>query len=480
MNVLLVPSFNLIDRSLEPYVPYGLLALKSAAENIEEVTIEIFRPSEDLLKKKFVETQELVDACFLEIASENFDVVGFSFVCNSAHYALSIAKKIKEHSPKTMILAGGPYVTKLSSEILEAYPFIDAVFVGESDVSFRKFLTNLMIRKQPFFGVMGVHTREFGLVAATAIENLDELSTVTNSNDYIDNLNITRKFVSHAVPAPLEASRGCPLKCSFCSTRQVWGAAVRRKSAKMLISEMSKISGRTGDDFFSLIGDNLGVPRNHFMRFCEDLIELENPYKWGCSLKLDRLTPENLKLMWSAGCRSLFIGVESSSQETLKRVNKAAILSHEIEGIYTAISLGFHVETSFIVGFPWETTEDVKNTYELHCALLKAGANRSQLGLLCPIPGTDIVDGEEIIFDGWQSYVAQDDLALSIEHQQMIDRNPKLFSHFGRYATPNIPRVMLKAYADAAMRISQLHTRNRRELTVRDEANHGRVSVLMD
>lgn len=239
---------------------------------------------------------------------------------------------------------------------------------------------------------------------------------------------------------------------------------------------MELVASRTGDRFFSLIGDNLGVPRNRFLEFCRSFAELNSgQFEWGCSLKLDRFSDDDLKTIWNAGCRSMFIGVESSSQDTLDRVNKAARVSNEISGLFAAIAMGFKVETSFIIGFPWESEQDIKETYELHCELLKAGGARSQVGILCPIPGTDIVKDGKIIFDGYTSYVTQDDVRLADRHVAYIEESPTLFSHFGRYETPGIKKQVLKAYADAATRIAQLHLRQRRIDAQLNASNHGRV-----
>ena len=252
---------------------------------------------------------------------------------------------------------------------------------------------------------------------------------------------------------------------------------MRRMSPCRLLRDMKLVHETTHDKFFSLIGDNLGVPRNKFLSFCRSFSEVNDNFTWGCSLKLDRFAPDHLKVLWDAGCRSMFIGVESSSQETLDKVNKAARVDNEVSGLFCAIEMGFKVETSFIIGFPWETESEIRSTYDLHCSLLKAGAARSQVGILCPIPGTDIVKDGDIAFDGLTSYVTQDDVCLSAEHGMLVDEHPLLFSHFGRYDTPNIRRPVLKAYAEAATRVAQLHLRQRRLNAEMNASNHGRSAT---
>jgi radical SAM superfamily enzyme YgiQ (UPF0313 family) len=447
---------------IEPYLPYGLLALQAAAAStVDGAIVDIAFPSHELMQRKFGCSEELVECIIRTTELRGYDAYGLSTVCNSFSHSLGIARQLRTLFPTSHIFMGGPFVTKLSKRVLEEFDFLDAVFVGESETSFATFLTKSISEGDPFRGIRGVHTRYAELVPETPIDNLDSLPRITLAKDYFRWLRLVRSYIPEGGAAPLEATRGCPLQCSFCSTKQVWGPKVRRKSARRLVADMDDISTITGDSFFSLIGDNLGAPRMEFMEFCEQMKEHNKEYTWGCSLKLNLIKSQHLQKMWDAGCRTMFVGVESASQDTLNKVNKAVNVASEIASIKTAISMGFEVETSFIIGFPWETAQDIKDTYNLHCELLRLGANRSQVGVLCPIPGTEIVSGYEVEYDGWRSYVAEDDIPLSEEQSELITRMPDLFAHLGYYPTPYLSRVEIKAIRHASEQIAALHMRSK-------------------
>lgn len=464
MNMILVPSFNFISGKTEPYVPYGLLCLQAIAVDFPEYSVDIAFPSDRFLTAKFSSSEEVVESVLADLNVLDYDVFGFSTVCNSLHYTVSIARRIKKIKPSAVIIFGGPFVTKLSAKVLEAFEFVDAVFVGESEITFRNFLKQRQLKSKPFFGIPGIHSRVSPFVSGSIIDNLDELPYITEAPDYFKWLNLEKLLIPDKSFAPVEATRGCPLKCSFCSTKQVWGAKVRRKSAHRLVEEMRAIETISSDSFFSLTGDNVGVPRIQFMRFCEDLVQISNKYTWACSLKLDRFSERELILMWEAGCRGMFVGIESASQVTLNRVNKAASVENEVKNIRLAIELGFQIETSFIIGFPWETEKDLKDTYELHCEFLRLGAKRSQVGVLSPIPGTEIVADGNVVFDGSQPYFADDGIHLSLEHREMISCFPDLFTHFGRYETQNLSPITTKSYQNAAAQVSGLFLSRRHTL----------------
>jgi len=421
----------------------------------------------------FQTSDDLVEALLGAIEIDCYDLFGFSIVCNSAHISLDVARRVKAQSTNAVILAGGPYGTKISSEVLCAFPFIDGVAVGEGEKTIQAILS-AHEEGTRCLRVPGVVTREGNNCATQIINDMDCLPFIGNNESYYEALDAVREIVPEGAATPLEATRGCPLKCSFCSTRQVWGASVRRKSARKLVDEMDRISARNGQTFFSLIGDNVGVPRAPFIRFCNEMAQLNERYTWGCSLKLDKLEKSHIPIMYEAGCRAIFVGLESASQATLDQVNKTASIRKELEMVQACIDFGMHVETSFIIGFPWETEEDIWDTYRLHCEMLQAGAFRSQVSLLSPIPGTQIVSDSKIIFDGLQSYLTDDGLRLSQGHLDWIEEFPDLFSHFGHYETPNMSRITLKALRDASSQFASIHATQRKK-NPENSGNHGRA-----
>lgn len=471
MRIVLIPSFNIVEKRIEPYVPYGLLSLQAAAR-AQGQNVELLALPDSVLDEVFSNTEEIVDQLFELIPRTGIDVYGFSTVCNSAHLTLDLAGRLKAVSPCSKIVLGGPYGTKIAPALLRAFSFIDAVAIGEGETTIAHMVlantTAEALRAPGIFSRNGLYKPE------VTIDNLDNLPFV-GTDTYFSWLNSVRRIVPEGAATPLEATRGCPLKCSFCSTKQVWGARVRRKSARNLTEEMGLISAITGQTFFSLIGDNVGVPRAPFLDFCYEMISLNKGFTWGCSLKMDKLKPEHIEIMYQAGCRAIFIGLESASQRTLDAVNKTAQIDIELQMVRSAINYGMHVETSFIIGFPWETEADIQGTYALHCSLLDEGAFRSQVSLLSPIPGTEIVAGHKIVFDGIKSYMTDDGMMLSEKHRGWLSEWPELFSHFGHYETPRISRTALKAYRDASSQMSAIHTTRRKQGHLLEAGNHGRA-----
>lgn len=456
MRLILIPSLDLRGGVLETYVPYGLLSLQAVGASFE-TSVEIWHPpSFDRLE--FDSTDELYRYVVDSIQLDDFDIVGFSTLTASFLYAVKIAEAVRLRRASVPIVFGGPFVTKLASQVLAAFPAVDAIFVGEAEQSFAELLGRCDRGVIDFCGIAGVVTRSATSCPAKVEDDLDRLPRIIAAPDYELWFRRRNPIVDRYTPIPLEASRGCPLRCSFCSTRQVWGAKVRRKSAPRLIEEMIELSDLCGGStFFNLIGDNLGVPRAPFLEFCDELATINPGFTWGCSLKLDRLEPQHLQRMWRAGMRAMFVGLESGNQATLERVRKETDIVREIDNIRAAVDLGFRVTTSFIVGFPWEEARDVGDTISLHTDLLKHGVDRSQVNILCPIPGTDIVAEGKIVFERSWLEETSDGVATPDEMMAAASSQPALFTHFGRYETPRIDLSTLVASARQAATLDRMH-----------------------
>jgi radical SAM superfamily enzyme YgiQ (UPF0313 family) len=129
---------------------------------------------------------------------------------------------------------------------------------------------------------------------------------------------------------------------------------------------MDRLHMLTGTRRFSLIGDNMAASRTRLMGLCEELRVESAGYLWDCSLTVDRLELQDFDALWAAGCRRIFVGLESGSQEILDRMRKGIDLKRSLTVLVRAVEIGFLVETSFIVGFPWETQSQLDETYKLH------------------------------------------------------------------------------------------------------------------
>jgi tRNA A37 methylthiotransferase MiaB len=457
-KILLIPSINISGGQIVPYIPYGLLSLQAAAHGHGSgVGVDILPTCGDLLEMKFQNSKELAEALLAQIDLQDYDTGGLSTMCNSFHHSLRIAGVIKQQAPGMRVWMGGPHVSVIARQVLEAFEEVDAVFVGEGELTFADVLNRCDRGDHELKDVAGVHTREYTYTPRKPIPNLDELHRIDLAEHFPVSLSELLEC-KRDKEVPLEAARGCPGHCSFCSTHLYWGRHIRRKSDRRILSEMHRLHDLTGIPNFHLIGDTFGTPRRRLLRFCETICSEASGLQWNCSLKLDDLEAEDLETLWHGGCRKFFVGVESASRETLKRIRKNVRLDRDLNIISNAVQRGFKVITSFIIGFPWETSESIDRTFKLHCQMLKLGVHRSQVCLLCPLPGTRLSKIHPVHFDHFISDIAQDDISMDNTTRELTHLYPGMFSQLGYYETPDVSRNELVALRDAASQLYHLHS----------------------
>jgi radical SAM superfamily enzyme YgiQ (UPF0313 family) len=468
-RILLIPPPCLGRGRLEPYFCYGVLSLQALSADFGELVDVLLLSEGPLAERTFASSEQLGRAVASQVDTENYSVVGLSTMGSSFHHTLNIARAIAEASPSTRIWLGGPQASVHPVELLEAFPWVEGIFVGEAEGTFRELLRrHARTGRFTLAGLAGVALRETPYVPRSPLSDLDSLP-------FIDRAPAFGAAVKAAEPlegrdtVSVEVERGCPGRCTFCATRLFWGPRPRRKSDARLIEDMRRLSRAVDKKSFSFIGDNLASPHDSLLRLCRSLRQHAPSARWYAALKLDRLSVQDLDVLRESGCVGFFVGVESGSQKTLDRIRKGVDLARELEVIHAAIDRGFSIDASLIIGFPWETEEDVSATMQVHRDLLSRGVTRSMVSLLAPLPGTDITREYQdriVPLQGF-STASVDGLAYGPATLEMMNRCPRSFTQLG-YIEGQLSRISLGASLRVANLLSGYHSgRSRKPLTAR-------------
>jgi anaerobic magnesium-protoporphyrin IX monomethyl ester cyclase len=434
LRCLLIPAPHLHRRRILPHVPYGLLSLQSAA-NEYHTRCEIL-PLWDLAPDRLFDTaDELAEVVAQAVDGDRYDAVGLSVTCGTFHHSLSIAAVLGERYPRLEMWLGGPHVSMSPDLILERFPEIGAVFVGEGVATFGELLARQAEGLDTVLSDLdGVHRRNSPFVVRSQIQDLDDLPLIARAVDFLPIFTISAGVSADGVP--LEVERGCPGRCTFCSTRHHWGSRLRYKTPARVAREMDDLYALTGERFFALIGDDLAGSPRQLREMCQYLSRHRPDFRWAGCISLGQLETEDLDLLWAAGCRGFFVGVESGSQRTLDRIGKRLDLSRGIPLLRRAIDRGFLIEASFIVGFPWEAKSDIRETCRLHTDLVGRGIFFSQVKRLCPLSGTDLERSHRSSLHSGRGDIP---LSAGMEFgpltRSLVERCPEMFIHLGHLET---------------------------------------------
>jgi radical SAM PhpK family P-methyltransferase len=155
-------------------------------------------------------------------------------------------------------------------------------------------------------------------------------------------------------------ARSCAFSCAFCSYPERAGnlALASIDTVERELDAMHALGTRN----VVFIDDTFNVPLARFKDLCRLLIAKQYGFKWFSYFRCSNSDVEAFDLMKAAGCAGVFLGIESGSPVILKNMHKAARIDQYVTGVAELKKRGILTFGSFIIGFPGETAETVRET----------------------------------------------------------------------------------------------------------------------
>ena len=322
----------------------------------------------------------------------NPDVVGISSVTPTVPIVLCIAREIKERSGTSglLIVAGGAHANIMPESILES-GLIDIVIRGEGEATFLELL-NAISNKHNLCGIQGISYKQDGKIFNNPnrayIQDLDSLPWPAYELLKMDLYSAPPHWLVAEPAFQMLISRGCPFKCIFCGIKAL-GRALRHRSVKNVLDEIEFLHQRYGMREVMFVDAVFPYSKKSGKEFCDEYLKrgLQKKIKWVTETRVDIVDQELLKLMYRAGCRLVAFGLESGSQNTLERIKKGATVNQAKDAIKWAKNAGLDVYASFVIGFPGETKEEMKETFEF---IKSNPIDYPKINLLVPYPGSEV------------------------------------------------------------------------------------------
>lgn len=374
MNILFVVprSFNPKQMYLEYPIGVGILAtlLKEIGYNVK-------------IYDGNVESKEHTVNAFID----NFkpDVIGFSVITPNYPVAKQQIREIKELYPSIFLIAGGLHSTLFPDDLL--LDGIDIVCLGEGESRISKILEYKKTNKN-FSDIEGVAFKnEFDLVVKTPLTktktNLEELPFIDRN---VFNL---KKYTHHS----MMASRGCPYKCKFCCnyTGTILQDGLTINSYTRVIEELLYLQNTFNAKEVFFADDIFLVKKKDILMFCHEYKRLGLKVNWIGQMRADSIDVEIAQEMASAGCKRIYFGVESGSDDILKDTNKRLNKKQLLAGINAAKNAGIRVKTGWIYGLPGT----IQQQYESIDFMIEMRPHEISIHQLIPFPGTPYYDDSE-------------------------------------------------------------------------------------
>jgi len=156
-------------------------------------------------------------------------------------------------------------------------------------------------------------------------------------------------------------SLGCPYKCNFC---EAGGYMYNPRRPETVVKEMKECVERYNIGEIDIFDYEFTAIKSRVKDICRLIKEEKLDIHWACRSRVDTVDEELLKEMYSAGCRRIYWGIESGSQEVLNCLNKGITLEQIEQTIDTSRKIGIQNLGFFLIGVPSETKETVRQTLE--------------------------------------------------------------------------------------------------------------------
>lgn len=371
MKVLLVnPSTGYYTRAL--FNPLGLVAIGSYLKSIgHQVRIE----------DRCVENRN-----FSQVLDDfQPELVGVSLMSSrTIKDAIKVSKAAKKRG---IYVSWGGAMASMQPDILLANDFVDSIIFSEGEYTFAEMIEALE-GKKAFCDIKGLFYKENGIIIKNELRPFADLADFPISDfSLIDVEKYMQPYLGCKRMMYLYSSKGCPFQCTFCSNAYFHHSKHRKRPNEKVIEEIKYLIDNYALDgvYFS---DELWVTkRSDMLDFCERVHKENLHFYWGVQIRIGLFTQEDFKIMYDAGCRWIFFGIESGSPKRLKEIKKNINLELVLPTLEGVKALGITAVASFIIGYPGETEAELKET----CALIqKIHANLTPIFHFTPIAGTEL------------------------------------------------------------------------------------------
>lgn len=380
--VLVAPPTKHI--TIAPHLGLGYLASISKKSGY---SVNIIHSDKDRLRIKDI---------ILKIKRINPKIICFSIVTMSYLAAKEIIKILKSERIYIPIVIGGPHISafpEYSIKDLEA----DFAVIGEGEITFTLLLDYILKNRGVLKEIKGLSFRNNNSIYTNEprelIKNLDELPfpawDIIRPDGYPP---LPHQIIFKKYPvSSIITTRGCCYNCYFCAVPSLWGKNIRTRSACNISAELELLINQYGIKEIHIEDDCFTFDRAHVINICKEIIKKKLDFIWSLpnGIRIDTITDELIAIMKQAGCYQVGLGIESSDNRTLERVNK----NLNINTIKNAINIikknKLEIRAFYMIGFPEEKKEQIQNTLNF---AKKLDTDFAVFGICAPIPGSKYFD----------------------------------------------------------------------------------------
>ncbi|MDD4990552.1 MAG: radical SAM protein [Candidatus Pacebacteria bacterium] len=290
-----------------------------------------------VLKKNGISVQildlNMQQLSLLEITgrAKDCDLIGVNCNLDNFKTTVEIVKAVRKANPNAKIIGGGPGVSVIPEFYLDNLPF-DQIVVGEGEEIILQIIANecrnKIVRSQK---PVDLFCPDYSLIQI---------------EDYWQEPVYGLEYPS----ASVFASRGCPFSCNFCSFFYLGNYRAKEIEA---IEEEVMIVKEKGVKSLVFLDATFGIRFEHTMEVCSMLNKYQ--LEWSCMTRVDVIGGQKLEAMSKAGCKRMYLGLESFNQTILESGGKKTTVEKNLEAVQKVKSFGITPCAYLLFGLPGDT-----------------------------------------------------------------------------------------------------------------------------
>lgn len=328
------------------------------------------------------------------------DIIGISAFTHSLKDVILTAKTIKEKLPQSLICIGGPHANNFPKQLAELN--ICDIVIGQNGEQIFSEIIKTVLNKGNFYEIKGIYLK--GSYTGERTGNpvkLDDLPfPALDLYDFKKNAYI---LDCKSPMTTMISAKGCRNNCFFCNTPK----DIEIRSIKSLINEILYYKSH-GIKEIHFVDDTFNITDSRLYDFSNALLDNRINLSWSCRLRVDKLTFEDLKLAKKAGCHTIHFGVETSTNEGLKLLNKNITIEQIESAFLSAQKAKIRTMGYFMIGLPFEKdAESVLNTLNF---AKKLKCSYALFNIFVPFPNTYLYNkalNNSIIKESeWDEYIS--------------------------------------------------------------------------
>jgi anaerobic magnesium-protoporphyrin IX monomethyl ester cyclase len=369
------------------------------------------------------------------------DMVGLSCMfSNEWSASLELIRRTRALLPRAFIVVGGEHATADYDAILNESQ-ADACVIGEGESKILALVDHLNGLDRDLTGVVfkDGHARqpEREKAPPTRIQEIDRIPRPAWEEFKLENY-LSRGLgfsMQGKRSMPILASRGCPYRCSFCSSPRMWTTKWAPRDPDDLIDEMRFYIQKYRIEHFDFFDLTAIVNQEWTVSFCKKLISERLNVTWALpsGTRSEALTLEVLKMLRQAGLIKIAYSPESGSPRVLKNIQKRIKLGNLVRSMRNAVRSGLVAKANMVACFPDETWRDIFLDFVLITKLALAGVHDVAYFGFAPYPGSEyferlLSEGKIVRDAGYNKFLEKNVFSSPVDMRSWSEHIPSRYA----------------------------------------------------